>query len=77
MDLQEIHRVLQSHKEHILCNRASLFNLATKIHDIENQIVVQLLEIKSCMVALKQRLEVVEVQRNVLWNLTGNLCKGA
>jgi hypothetical protein len=34
-ELQEIHRVLISHEEHIHYNKSSIFNLASKIHKID------------------------------------------
>lgn len=68
-NLQEISSVV-SHEEHIHYNKASLFNLATKIHEIEMKhlIVAQAAEIKGALVALKQQLVVV-VECSVLHNM--------
>jgi hypothetical protein len=65
-DLQEICRVLRSHEEHIHCNRSSLFNLAAKIHEIEESNCITGSRNYGVSGGIKQQLAVVEAECSLL-----------
>jgi hypothetical protein len=53
-ELLEIQRTLRSHEEHVHCNRSSICNLASKLHDLETQISTQMAKIMDTLLEVKK-----------------------
>jgi hypothetical protein len=75
-DLLELNRILKSHEDMVLGNKASILSIITKFNEYEQQCMVQIEYIMNTLLQVKQ-LVICEIEHNFLKNIVEIMNKDA